>query len=208
MFALGVSIVAATVVARSSSSGRFLAGTASPLLGLNQPGIHRAWWRPLPRLFHEDPIGPRRTSWTSGAVVGDDHVARRAPRIPEPIVCTVAVTGAHLRMLEELSNLYHVDFSPKKVRILLIAATGGALTDWVLGWSAIRRVVAAYAPIILPIWFVGGSILAGSLTHFMGHAFIRHYENGGTYQTFDWAEFRRELLGKFAPLLPRAPATA
>ncbi len=66
----------------------------------------------------------------------------------------------------------------------------------VLGQPMVRRALAGLAPVIFPAWFIGGAILAGSLTHFLGRAIIRHYEGGGTYQNFDWEEFGREVQGK------------
>ena len=116
--------------------------------------------------------------------------------IPEPILCTTAITAAHVRMLAELSRLYKKPFNPKMAEILLVAASGGALTYCVLTQPFVRRALAGFAPIILPIWFLGGSVMAGTLTHFMGQAFIRHYESGGTYRTFDWKEFAREVEDK------------
>jgi uncharacterized protein (DUF697 family) len=116
--------------------------------------------------------------------------------IPEPILCTTAVTAAHLRMLAELSQLYKKPFNPKVAEVLLVAASGGALTYCVLGQPFVRRALATLGPVILPLWFLGGSVMAGTLTHFMGLAFIRHYESGGTYRTFDWEEFAREFEGK------------
>lgn len=116
--------------------------------------------------------------------------------IPEPILCTTAVTAAHIRMIDELSKLYEKPFDPKVAEVLLVAAAGGALSYCVLGQPFVRRALASFAPIILPIWFLGGSVMAGTLTHFMGLAFIRHYESGGTYHTFDWEEFAHEFEGK------------
>ncbi len=114
--------------------------------------------------------------------------------IPEPILCTTAVTAAHLRMLDELSRHYQKPFDAKAVRVLLIGALGGGVMALFLGRPGSRRAIAALAPVIIPLWFVGGCLVAGTLTHLMGLAFIRHYERGGTYLTFDWAKFRQKLL--------------
>jgi len=116
--------------------------------------------------------------------------------MPDPILCTTALAGVHVDLLIALSRLYDVTFSPKVGRILLVAATGGALTYGVLAQPMVRRAIAALMPVIVPLWFIGGSVLAGGLTHFLGHAFIRHYENGGTFEDFDWHRFRHELAQK------------
>jgi uncharacterized protein (DUF697 family) len=124
--------------------------------------------------------------------------------VPEPILCTTAVAGVHLDLLIALSRLYDVPFSPKVGRVLLLAATSGALTYGVLAQPVVRRAIAALMPMIMPLWFVGGSILAGGFTHVLGHAFIRHYENGGTFEDFDWHRFRHEIAQKLG--FPRPPA--
>ena len=124
--------------------------------------------------------------------------------VPEPILCTTALAGTHLEMLVDLSKLYRVPFSPQTGRVLLVAASGGAITSAILGGRCIRRLTLAF-PVLLPLWFVGGSILAGTFTHLLGHAIIRHYEKGGTFADFDWHAFRHELAQKLG--FPR-PAAA
>jgi hypothetical protein len=89
-------------------------------------------------------------------------------------------------------------------RVLLVAAAGGAITSVALGQRCLRRLVFAF-PVILPLWFLGGSILAGTFTHLLGHAIVRHYEKGGTFADFDWHAFRQEIARKLG--FPR-PAEA
>lgn len=124
--------------------------------------------------------------------------------IPAPIVCTTAVTGVHLEMLIELSKLYNKPFHPPSLRIMLIAAGGGGVTDAVIRLKWIERIVASLGRVIVPIWFIGGAAMAGTFTHLLGQAFVRHYEAGGTYRTFDWNVFRRETLKKAGALVSGA----
>ena len=114
--------------------------------------------------------------------------------IPEPILCTTAVTAAHLRMLDELSRHYKKPFDAKAVRVLVMGATGGVGMAVVLGRPGSRHLISALAPVLIPLWFAGGCVVAGTLTHLMGLAFIRHYERGGTYDNFNWTKFRERLL--------------
>ncbi|HEY3756660.1 MAG TPA: hypothetical protein VGL42_10970 [Opitutaceae bacterium] len=124
--------------------------------------------------------------------------------IPAPIICTTAVTGVHLEMLIDLSKLYGKPFHPPSLRIMLLAAAGGGVTDVVIRMRWVQRLVSAIAPVIIPIWFIGGAAMAGAFTHLLGYAFIRHYEAGGTYRTFDWNEFRRGTLKKAGALVSGA----
>jgi hypothetical protein len=129
-------------------------------------------------------------------IIVRDHVLLSAGSalIPEPILCTTAVTAAHLRMLDELSRHYQKPFDAKAVRVLLVGAMGGGVMALFLGRPGSRKAITALAPVIIPLWFIGGCLVAGTLTHLMGLAFIRHYERGGTYDSFDWAKFREKLL--------------
>lgn len=139
----------------------------------------------------------------AGAAVREHTLlAAAAALIPEPVLCTTGVAAVHLRMLTELSEIYAVPFSPPAGRVLLAAASAGLLTDCVLARPLVRRAIGALGPLILPVWFVGGAVLAGGFTHFLGQAVTRHYERGGTLADFDWPGFRREFGGKLKARLP------
>ncbi len=127
--------------------------------------------------------------------------------IPDPILCTTALTGVHVRLVDELSRLYRVPFAPKAGRALLIGAGAGLLTQGLLSQPFARRIIAAYAPVLIPLWFAGGAILAGTFTHLLGEALIRHYESGGTFADFDWKKFRDEAARRLRRPAP-APALA
>jgi uncharacterized protein (DUF697 family) len=130
--------------------------------------------------------------------------------IPDPVLCTTALTGVHVRLVDELSRLYGVPFAPKTGRALLIAAGAGLLTKGLLAQSFARRLIALHAPILIPLWYGGGAVLAGTFTHFLGQALIQHYEDGGTFADFDWRKFRdeaaRRLGQRLAPASPLQPA--
>jgi uncharacterized protein (DUF697 family) len=127
--------------------------------------------------------------------------------IPDPLLCTTALTGVHLRLVDELSRLYGVPFAAKAGRALLIGAGAGLLTKGLLAQPFARRLIAAAAPVLIPLWFAGGAVLAGTFTHFLGEALIGHYEAGGTFADFDWKKFRDEAARRLArPFAPAAPA--
>jgi uncharacterized protein (DUF697 family) len=137
----------------------------------------------------------------AGAIVREYMLLSAASAlVPDPVLCMTAVTGAHLEMLADLSKLYRVPFSPKTGRVLLVGAGSGAVTYVLLGRRCIRRLIFAF-PAMVPLWFLGGSILAGTFTHLLGHAMIRHFEKGGDFYTFDWHAFRHEIAQKLG--LPR-----
>jgi uncharacterized protein (DUF697 family) len=156
------------------------------------------------------PDSPSPTLAVRAHAVIHEHLLLSAATalIPEPILCTTALTGVHLRLVAELSELYSVPFSPKAGRALLIAAGAGIFTRYALARPFVRRAVAAFAPILLPIWFIGGSVIAAGFTHFLGQAIVRHYEAGGTFADFDWGEFRRDTFDRLGLPGPSRPAAA
>ncbi len=155
-------------------------------------------------------LAPTSTLATRAQAIVREHVllSAGAALIPEAVLCTTSITGAHIRMLSELSKLYGVPFSPKTGKALLIAAGAGLLTDGLLGMPLAKRAIAALAPVIIPVWFLGGAIIAGTFSHLLGHAFIRHYERGGTFADFDWHEFRREITDKIKERVSISTLTA
>ena len=123
--------------------------------------------------------------------------------IPDPLLCTTALTGVHVRLVDELSRLYGVPFAPKTGRAPLLAAAAGLLTKGLLAQPFARRMIAAYAPVLIPLWFAGGAVLAGTFTYFLGEALTSHYEAGGTFADFDWKRFRDEAARRLKrPLAP------
>jgi len=126
--------------------------------------------------------------------------------IPDPVLCTTALTGVHVRLVDELSKLYRVPFASKTGRALVIGAAAGLLTKGLLAQPFIRRLLALHAPLLIPLWFGGGAVLAGTFTHFLGESLTRHYEEGGTFADFDWKKFRDEVARQLRR--PLGPAVA
>ena len=120
--------------------------------------------------------------------------------IPGPMIASMAVTGVQLNMLSDISKLYGVPFSHDIGRALLASAAGGVLTYYI-GQNpvtrGIRDFLTATVPLIAyPLRLFAGPVFVGGYTLVLGNAFVRHYENGGTYLDFNWRDFRHELARK------------
>ncbi len=130
--------------------------------------------------------------------------------VPGALLSSIAVSGLHLKMLARLSKLYAVPFSQEPARAVLAAGSGGLLSLF-LSSNPVTKIArdffTATVPwIAVPVRLLAEPAIMGGYSYLLGHAFIRHYENGGHYLNFDWEVFRNELLQKMGlPPLPARP---
>ncbi len=159
-------------------------------------------------------IEPRVTRQASAAArrAVQEHASYGAATalIPGAFISSVAVSGVQLKMLAKLSQIYGVPFSQNPASAALAAGSGGLL-NWFLSSNPVTRVArdfftAAVPWIAIPVRLFAEPAIIGGYSYLLGHAFIRHYENGGVYHNFDWAHFRAELLRKIGlPPMPERP---
>ena len=111
--------------------------------------------------------------------------------LPMPLL-DIAILGAiQLRMINKLASLYEVDFSEQRAKaiigslagISLAATTGGLLRSLVPG---IGRAVFGLASLTLP----------AASTYALGHVFIKHFDSGGTFVTFDEERAKKDYEEK------------
>jgi uncharacterized protein (DUF697 family) len=95
--------------------------------------------------------------------------------IPMPVLDAAVLAGIQIRMLRRLAVVYEVEFSEQRANSIV-----GAL----LGVSA-----TATAALVLGAIPVVGRVLAissgGASTYALGQVFVKHFESGGTFITFD-----------------------
>ncbi len=133
-----------------------------------------------------------------------------AALIPGSFVGSIAVSGMHLKMLASLSRIYGVPFSQEPVKAVLAAGSAGVL-HYLLSSNPVTTIArdfftATMPWIAVPVRLLGPPIIMAGYSYLLGHAFIRHYEKGGSYLNFDWTAFRSELLQKLGlPPLPARP---
>lgn len=105
-----------------------------------------------------------------------------AGAIPVPIVDIVAVTAIQMDMLQQLANLYKVDFNNERGKSLVSALIGTAIGTTIgrLGASAVKSI-----PGIGTLLGIGSQvILSGATTYAIGKVFQSHFQNNGTLFDF------------------------
>jgi uncharacterized protein (DUF697 family) len=90
-----------------------------------------------------------------------------------------AVSALQLDMIQQLADVYGVDFNSTKGKATIASLAGAGLA------GSVTRLVR-WIPIIgLPIGTVTMTVLAGATTYAIGEAFRRHFETGGNFMNFE-----------------------
>lgn len=99
--------------------------------------------------------------------------------VPIPLVGIGLLGGVQLRMLSQLAKLYEVEFSEQRANSIIgtLAGTSLPATACSLLWM-VPGVGHALA-------LIGGLTLPSASTYALGQVFIKHFESGGTFLTFD-----------------------
>lgn len=167
-----------------------------------------------PRLDTAATVEPRVTRQASAAArrAVQEHAAYAAAAaiVPGAFIGSLAVSGLQLKMLARLASVYQVPFAQNPMRTALAAGSGGLLS-LLLSSNPVTRVArdfftATLPAIAVPVRLLAGPVIIGGYSYLLGHAFIRHYENGGHYLNFDWVAFRADLWRKLG--LPPLPERA
>ncbi len=117
-----------------------------------------------------------------------------------------SITALQLKMLSELSNAYGVEFAQDFAKPLLASLAGGGLSLMMSQHPvslALKRWVVGIPVVGLPLRFGTGPAIIAAYPWVLGHAFIRHYESGGTYLDFHLGRVREAVHD----LARRQPAT-
>ena len=98
--------------------------------------------------------------------------------IPIPLVDFAAVTAIQLEMLQQLAQLYGVDYSRSNGKTFVSALTGSTIAK--LGASFLKALPGVGT-------VIGGasmSLTSGASTYAVGQVAISHFENSGTLSDF------------------------
>ena len=103
--------------------------------------------------------------------------------LPVPGLDVTGAAAVQVKMLHTIARLYGVAFDKKLARHLIVALIGG-------GGSMMLALPMASAAKALPVvGTVAGVLLtptlAGASCYATGHAFVRHFDAGGTLETFN-----------------------
>jgi len=105
--------------------------------------------------------------------------------IPIPLVDFAAVTAVQLEMLQQLAELYGVDYSRSKGKTFVSALTGTTVAR--LGASFIKAIPGVGT-------ILGGlsmSVASGASTYAVGQVAINHFANAGTLSDFVEDQLKR-----------------
>jgi len=110
--------------------------------------------------------------------------------VPIPLLDVAALTTTQLNLLQSLSEHYGASFDEKRGKSVLISMLSGAWpTTVIMGTSSLKLLPGIGT-------LAGGaglSILAGATTYATGKIFIKHYEQGGTLESFDVSRQRKNF---------------
>jgi uncharacterized protein (DUF697 family) len=131
----------------------------------------------------------------AAAAIVQEHAAFAmvATFVPVPLVEFAAVSAVHMKMIEELTREYGIDFRPQRARAVVTAIVSGSasyyLDSFIVGSLAkfIPGLGSAFAMLTLPS-------IAGGITYALGRTFIRHFENGGSLLDFDCGRMQPGFL--------------
>jgi len=120
--------------------------------------------------------------------------AMAAGAIPVPYVDIIAVTAVQVDMLQQLANLYEIDFNNERGKSLISALIGSSIGSTLgrIGASAVKSI-----PGIGTILGIGSQvILSGAATFAVGKIFQSHFQSNGNLFNFN-LEVMKEKFDEF-----------
>lgn len=112
--------------------------------------------------------------------------------VPIPFLDVAALGAIQLRMLSKLAAHYDVEFSKQRANAI-IGALGG------IGVSATAVSLLRMVPGLgTAVASVAGFALAPASTYALGQVFIKHFDSGGTFLTFDPKRAKKDYDEKLA----------
>ena len=123
-------------------------------------------------------------------------VSAAAGAVAVPVLDTFALAGVHVALIKEISDHYGVEFSKHTARNILIAIAA-SLIPGSFG-SIFGRRVLQLVPFTLGI--VGTSLFSATVSYGLGTLFVRHFEAGGTLDSFDTENLHRVFSPRQLPV--------
>jgi uncharacterized protein (DUF697 family) len=99
--------------------------------------------------------------------------------VPIPFVGIGILGAVHLRMLSQLAKHYKVTFSEQRANSIIGSLVGISATTTA---ASFLRMVPGIGQVLS---MVGALTLPSASTYALGEVFIKHFESGGTFLTFD-----------------------
>ncbi len=107
-----------------------------------------------------------------------------------PVIDVAALGGVHIALIKELTGYYGAEFSEHTARNIVIAITASLVP------GAIGSVLGRKALRMLPFISHGAGLLtmsafSAAVSYGLGMVFIRHFEGGGTLDSFNVENLHR-----------------
>jgi uncharacterized protein (DUF697 family) len=116
--------------------------------------------------------------------------------VPFPVVDLVAMSGAQLKMLAEISKIYGIPFERSRVQAIV-----GSLIGYVLPHTFSVGLFGSLLKAIPGVGVLVGSpsqaLFAAAYAWALGRVFIQHFESGGTFLNFDPEAVREHFRAQF-----------
>lgn len=116
--------------------------------------------------------------------------------VPVPIVDLIGLTGTQLNMLKELSSIYNQDFTHEIAKKSIMSLAGGSLAIPIsAGLSSLIKSI----PIVgQTAGVISVATVGAASTYAVGEVFIKHFQSGGTFLTFEADNFKEFFKENFA----------
>jgi uncharacterized protein (DUF697 family) len=112
--------------------------------------------------------------------------------LPIPVLDVAGSIAAQVQMLQAMARLYGIAFDRSLARQLVVAVVGGG------GPVVLAVPVASAAKAVPVVGTLAGLLLTPAVAslscHVVGRAFLKHFEAGGTLETFDPEQVRAEVI--------------
>lgn len=135
-----------------------------------------------------DPTPPQETGDRKAEAMRIVHryvmISAAAGLINIPVVDVVTLGGVHIALIKDITEHYGGEFSDNALRNVSIAIAA-SLIPGSIGSVVGRAVLKALPFIPTGLGFATMSVCSAGLSYAIGVAFIRHFESGGTIESFD-----------------------
>lgn len=116
--------------------------------------------------------------------------------VPVPMVDLIGLTGTQLNMLKELSAVYGESFTHEIAKKSIVSLAGGTLS--VPLSAGLSSLIKSIPVIGQTAGVISVATIGAAATYAVGEVFIKHFQSGGTFMTFDATNFKEYFKEKFS----------
>ena len=120
-------------------------------------------------------------------------ISAAAGAVPVPVLDIAALGAVHVALIKEITEHYGAEFSEHAARNILVAI-GASLIPGSIGSVVARKILRAL-PFVTPgLGLAAMSASSAAVSYALGTIFVRHFESGGTLDSFKVENLHR-LVG-------------